>query len=38
MSGRWLHIATTYDVEAKTTTHFLNGEACVKNGFLMTFW
>ena len=27
MSGRWLHIATTYDVEAKTTTHFLNGEA-----------
>ncbi|MDA7915171.1 FecR domain-containing protein, partial [bacterium] len=26
MSGRWLHLATTYDVETKTTTHFLNGE------------
>jgi len=26
MSGRWLHLATTYNVETKTTTHFLNGE------------
>ena len=26
MSGCWLHLATTYDVETKTTTHFLNGE------------
>ena len=26
MSGQWLHLATTYDVEAQTTTHFLNGE------------
>lgn len=26
LSGRWLHLATTYDVETKTTTHFLNGE------------
>lgn len=26
LSGRWLHLATTYDVATKTTTHFLNGE------------
>jgi hypothetical protein len=26
LSGRWLHLATTYDVVTKTTTHFLNGE------------
>ena len=26
MSGRWLHLATTYNIETKTTTHFLNGE------------
>jgi len=26
LSGRWLHLATTYDVETMTTTHFLNGE------------
>ncbi len=25
MSGKWLHLATTYDVDAKQTTHFLNG-------------
>lgn len=26
LSGRWLHLATTYNVETRTTTHFLNGE------------
>jgi len=26
MSGRWLHLATTYDADAGRTTHFLNGE------------
>lgn len=26
MSGRWLHLATTYDVDAGRTTHYLNGE------------
>ncbi|NND98682.1 MAG: hypothetical protein HKN47_15275 [Pirellulaceae bacterium] len=26
MSGQWLHLATTYDVDAKTTTHYLNGQ------------
>jgi hypothetical protein len=26
MSGRWLHLATTYDAEAGKTTHYLNGE------------
>ncbi|MAI69633.1 MAG: iron dicitrate transport regulator FecR [Rhodopirellula sp.] len=26
LSGRWLHLATTYDVETKITRHFLNGE------------
>ncbi|MEM8734378.1 MAG: LamG-like jellyroll fold domain-containing protein [Planctomycetota bacterium] len=26
MSGQWLHLATTYDVENATTTHYLNGQ------------
>ena len=26
LSGKWLHLATTYDVDAKTTTHYLNGK------------
>ena len=26
MSGRWIHLATTYDVEAGRTTHYLNGD------------
>lgn len=26
MSGRWLHIATTYDAETGRTKHYLNGE------------
>jgi hypothetical protein len=26
MSGRWLHVATVYNVEVKTITHYLNGE------------
>lgn len=26
MSGQWLHLATTYDVEHRTVTHYLNGE------------
>ena len=26
MSGRWIHLATTYSVEDRTTTHYLNGE------------
>ena len=26
MSGKWLHLATTYDVNQKRTTHYLNGE------------
>ncbi len=26
LSGKWLHLATTYDVEAQRTTHYLNGE------------
>ncbi len=26
LSGRWLHLATTYNVETKITAHFLNGE------------
>ena len=25
MSGQWLHLATTYDVAKKQTTHYLNG-------------
>ncbi len=25
MSGRWLHLATTYDANAGATTHYLNG-------------
>ena len=25
LSGKWLHLATTYNVEAKRTTHYLNG-------------
>ena len=27
MSGKWLHIATTYDINVKLTTHYLNGKA-----------
>ena len=26
MSGRWLHLATTYDANTGQTIHFLNGE------------
>ena len=26
MSGRWLHLATTYDADVGRTTHYLNGE------------
>ncbi len=26
MSGRWLHLATTYDADAGKTTHYLNGD------------
>jgi Concanavalin A-like lectin/glucanases superfamily/FecR protein len=26
MSGQWLMLATTYDVEARTVTHYLNGQ------------
>lgn len=26
MSGKWLHLATTYDVESSRTSHYLNGE------------
>lgn len=26
MSGKWLHVATTYDVAASRITHYLNGE------------
>ncbi len=26
LSGKWLHLATTYDVDAKQTTHYLNGK------------
>ncbi len=26
MSGQWLHLATTYDVQAQRTTHYLNGQ------------
>ena len=26
MSDRWLHLATTYDVEKKAATHYLSGE------------
>jgi hypothetical protein len=26
MSGRWLHLATTYSVERAVTTHYVNGE------------
>lgn len=26
LSGRWLHLATTYDADAGRTTHYLNGE------------
>ncbi|MGB7328562.1 MAG: LamG-like jellyroll fold domain-containing protein [Rubripirellula sp.] len=26
MSGQWLHLATTHDVNARITTHYLNGE------------
>jgi len=27
MSGKWFQIATVYDVDAQTTTHYVNGEA-----------
>ena len=27
LSGQWLMIATTYDVDARKVTHFLNGRA-----------
>ena len=27
MSGQWLQLATTYDVDQKQTTHYLNGLA-----------
>jgi hypothetical protein len=30
LSGKWLHLATTYDVDAKTTTHYFNGEQLVQ--------
>lgn len=26
LSGQWLHLATTYDVQQKRTSHYLNGE------------
>lgn len=26
LSGKWLHLATAYDVDSKTTTHYLNGK------------
>lgn len=26
LSGRWLHLATVYSIEAETVSHFLNGE------------
>lgn len=26
LSGKWLHLATTYDVDAKLVRHYLNGE------------
>lgn len=26
MSGQWLHLATTYDVQQQRTTHYLNGK------------
>lgn len=26
LSGRWLHVATTYDADAGRTTHYLNGD------------
>lgn len=26
LSGKWLHLATTYDVDAQRTTHYLNGK------------
>lgn len=26
LSGKWLHLATTYDVDARVVTHYLNGE------------
>jgi hypothetical protein len=29
LSGKWLHLATTYDVDAKTTTHYLNGRQLI---------
>ena len=30
LSGKWLHLATTYDVDAKQTTHYLNGEPLIQ--------
>lgn len=29
LSGKWLHLATTYDVDTKTTTHYLNGRQLI---------
>ena len=29
LSGKWLHLATTYDVDAQTTTHYLNGRQLI---------
>lgn len=29
LSGKWLHLVTTYDVDAKTTTHYLNGRQLI---------
>ena len=30
LSGKWLHLATTYDVDAKRTTHYLNGRQLIQ--------
>ncbi len=30
LSGKWLHLATTYDVDAQQTTHYLNGEQLIQ--------
>ncbi len=31
LSGRWLHLATVYDVEGASVTHYLNGEVLCKD-------
>ncbi|NNE90547.1 MAG: hypothetical protein HKN23_02775 [Verrucomicrobiales bacterium] len=33
-SGKWLHIATVFDGKAKTTTHYVNGEAISRDEIL----